>query len=70
MYLLQDKNTTGTNFSNTGCGFREQEKTKRNLPFAKETKMNHALNQNKINIQSKNIMSLAATFDTVKFTIK
>ena len=32
----------------------------------KETKIHHALNENKINIQSKNIISLAATFDTVK----
>ena len=32
----------------------------------KETKIHHALNQNKIKIHSKNIISLAATFDTVK----
>ena len=32
----------------------------------KETKIHYALNQNKTNIRSKNIISLAATFDTVK----
>ena len=32
----------------------------------KETKIHRELNQKKINIQSKNIISLAATFDTVK----
>ena len=32
----------------------------------KEIKINHALNQNEINILSKNIIRLAATFDTVK----
>ena len=32
----------------------------------KETKKHHALNQNKINIQSDNKISLAGTFDTVK----
>ena len=31
----------------------------------KETKIHQALNQNKINIQSKNIVSLAATFDII-----
>ena len=33
----------------------------------KEIKIHHALNQNKIKIQSKNIISLAAIFDTTKF---
>ena len=33
----------------------------------KETKVHYTLNQNKINIHSKNIISLAATFDAVKF---
>ena len=32
----------------------------------KETKIHHALNQNDINIQSKNKISLVSTFDTVK----
>ena len=32
----------------------------------KETKIHHALNQDKINIQSENVVSLAATFDIVK----
>ena len=44
----------------------EIEKQLRNLSLAKERNRNYALNQNKINIQSKNIISLAATFDTVK----
>ena len=32
----------------------------------KETKIKHALNQNNFNIQSKNIISLVATLDTLK----
>ena len=32
----------------------------------KKKKINHALNQNIINMQSKNTISLAATFGTVK----
>ena len=32
----------------------------------REIKIHHALNQNKINTQSKNIISLAAMSDTVK----
>ena len=32
----------------------------------RETKIHHALNKNKINTQSKNIISLAAMPDTVK----
>ena len=46
----------------------EIEKERREISHSqkKETKIDHALNQNKINIQSKNIISLAATFDTVK----
>ena len=35
----------------------------------KETKIHHAMNQNKINIQSENKISLAGTFDTVKLQL-
>ena len=56
-------------FSIITCVFRDWEQTKRNVSFAKKKKtkkINHALNQNIINMQSKNTISLAATFGTVK----
>ena len=49
-------------------GVSEIEKELREISHSqkKETKIHHALNQNDINIQSKNKISLVSTFDTVK----
>ena len=46
----------------------EIEKERREISHSqkKETKIDHALNQNKINIQSKKIISLALTFDNLQ----
>ena len=54
-------------FSNIAWGVRDRERTKRNLSFAKERNKNSpCIESNEINIQSKNKISLASTFDTVK----
>ena len=47
----------------------ETEKELRKISHSqkKETRILHSLNQNKINIKSKNIIGLAVTCDTAKF---
>ena len=65
MGITRRENSRG-NFFLISQVVSEIEKQLRNLSLAKERNRNYALNQNKIIIQSKNIISLAATFDTVK----